>query len=714
MRILQLGKFYPIKGGVEKVMYNLAQGLGKQGTECDMLCCAFPDGSIENRKQVIRLNDNARIIVVPSIANMASTIISPALVLELRRLVRERQYDIIHIHHPDPMATVALFLSPYKGKVIVHWHSDIVKQKTLLKFYLPLQNWLLKRADRIVGTSPVYVAGSEHLARWHFKTSYLPIGIDGLEPDQAGSMQIRNRFPGKKIVFALGRAVHYKGFQFLVDAAGYLPQDYVIVIGGSGVLLPELKRKAQELGVDDRVIFPGFIPENELPSWFGACSVFALSSIMKTEAYAIVQIEAMSCSKPVVSTQIEGSGVSWVNAHKDSGLIVSPRDGKAIAKAITDICEDTDTYNAYCLRARQRFEVHFTKALMISSCMDIYDYVLGNKPNTYATMLALLGKVLWDNNLDYSAFAHDPGLWKMVMNTAAAQNIYSLLYDALPCDVPDDVLAIWTDHVKRIEQHNHWTEIIANAQEKAWKNHRLEYAMLKGSSISQLYKHPEHRGCGDIDWYFTNEKDWKTALEIAKKNADSKIYFDSDGDISYIWKGITVEHHHDWTHLSSRRSRRHLGKPSITDGRISPIDSLIVLNAHILHHALTSGAGLKQFADLAMAYRTFMPLTNVSELVSRLEAISLTRWTGLLHAALVEITGIDSSLLPVPASASHKDTMKLLHLVANDGIFGRAKKHRYSGFSARFMLLVRYCPRECFARYFHLGVGLIKRFFSMR
>lgn len=694
-------------------MYNLTQGLGENGIECDMLCCAYPDGSIANKRQTIRIGGNSRIIVVPSIANVASTIISTAMIAELRRLVRERQYDIIHIHHPDPMATVALFLSPYKGKVIVHWHSDIVKQKTLLRFYLPFQNWLLKRADRIVGTSPVYVAGSEHLARWQFKTSYLPIGIDALEPDPAGAQLVRDRFPGKKIVFALGRAVHYKGFQFLVDSARYLPQDYVIVIGGSGILLPELERQAKDLGVSDRVFFPGFIPDSQLPSWFGACSVFALSSIMKTEAYAIVQIEAMSCFKPVVSTQIEGSGVSWVNAHKDSGLVVSPRDGKAIAKAISDICQDPDTYAGYCQRAGQRFAAHFTMERMISSCMDIYEYVLGNRPHTYATMLALLGKVLWNNNLDSQDFAHDPGLWKMVMNTAAAQNIYSLLYDALPPDVPDDVMSIWTDHVKRIEQHNHWSGIIADAQEKTWKKHGMEYAMLKGSSISQLYAHPEHRGCGDIDWYFANDRDWNAALELARKNADSKIYYDSDGDVSYIWKGITIEHHHDWTHLSSRRSRRCLGKPSITDGRISPADSLIVLNAHILHHALTSGAGLKQFADLAMAYRNYMPHTDPQLLASRLEAVSLTKWTGLLHSALVEITGIDPGLLPVPACAPHKDTMKLLQLVANDGIFGRAKKHRYSGFQARFLLLVRYCPRECFARYLHLGAGLAKRFFRI-
>ncbi len=714
MKVLQLGKFYPIKGGVEKVMENLTGGLGRRGIQCDMLCAAYPTPDRPERKYEIRINEHARIIVVPTIANVAATMISPAMILELRRLVKAGNYDIIHVHHPDPMAAIALFLTPYHGKVIVHWHSDIVKQKALLRLFMPFQNWMLKRADRIVGTSPVYVAQSDHLTRWQFKTSYLPIGIDGLQISPYRAASIRARFPDRKVVFSLGRAVAYKGFGYLIEATRLLPDNYVTVIGGEGPLLEQMKQQAASSGIQDRVFFPGFIPDSELPAWFGACDVFVLSSIMKTEAYAIVQLEAMSCSRPVISTHIEGSGVHWVNAHGESGIIVPTRDSRALADAIVDITSDPETYNRYCRRARERFERMFTRDRMIDNCIGIYNYVLGNAPHTLQTMLSLLRKALWNTEIDYGAFSSDPGLWRTVLNASASQSIYSLIYDVLPDTVPKDVMNVWQDHVGRIEYFNMLTERIVATQEETWKKYGLDYALLKGISLSHLYPKPTHRGCGDIDWFFSNPDDWNKALEIVRRNIDGDITVDSDGDISYFWKGLTIEHHRDWTSLSSRRFRRILGRPHITDGRLEPMDTLITLNAHILHHILTGSIGIKQFADLAMAYSRYMPVIDRNELVSTLERLSMTKWTALLHTVLTELTGISPDLLPVAPNAPQKHADRLFEMVIRDGSFGNGKRLRLAGIPARVLLLVRYCPRECAARYLYLTTGLIKKLFNSK
>jgi rhamnosyl/mannosyltransferase len=154
MKILQLGKFYPIRGGVEKVMYDLMLGLSEQQVHCDMLCASTED----HPAGTMQLNPYARLIVVPTRVKLAATMLSPGMITTLRKIAKE--YAIIHVHHPDPMACLALFLSGYKGKVVLHWHSDILKQKTLLKLYAPLQRWLINRADLIVGTTPVYVRQS--------------------------------------------------------------------------------------------------------------------------------------------------------------------------------------------------------------------------------------------------------------------------------------------------------------------------------------------------------------------------------------------------------------------------------------------------------------------------------------------------------------------------------------------------------------------------
>lgn len=114
----------------------------------------------------------------------------------------------------------------------------------------------------------------------------------------------------------MGRLVAYKGFEYLIKAARQLGNDCVVLIGGKGVLQESLQALIEEQGVADKVKLIGFVSNEELPGYFGACDLFCLSSIWKTEAFAIVQVEAMSCGKPVVATKISGSGVSWVNSKE--------------------------------------------------------------------------------------------------------------------------------------------------------------------------------------------------------------------------------------------------------------------------------------------------------------------------------------------------------------------------------------------------------------
>ena len=365
MRILQLGKFYPIRGGVEKVAYDLMTGLSEQDVRCDMMCAASQGGS-----RIIPVNKNASVICCRTWMKAAATMISPAMIFALRKNCRN--YDIIHVHHPDPMACLALLLSGYKGKVVLHWHSDIQKQKILLKLYSPLQQWLLRRADKIIGTTPVYLAESPFLRGVQKKTVCLPIGVQPMCSAPKAAEKIRNQYANKKIVFSLGRLVAYKGYCFLVEAAKYLSDDYVVLIGGTGALKDELQREIKELGIEGKVKLLGRIGDEDLPAYYGACDVFCLSSVQKTEAFGIVQIEAMSCGKPVVATNIPQSGVAWVNAHGISGLNVEPGNAEELARAIEAVTKDETAYRHYATGAANRYKELFTQERMIEKCMKIY------------------------------------------------------------------------------------------------------------------------------------------------------------------------------------------------------------------------------------------------------------------------------------------------------------------------------------------------------
>ncbi|MDR1683089.1 MAG: glycosyltransferase [Candidatus Symbiothrix sp.] len=370
MKILQIGKFYPVRGGVEKVMYDIMLGLSRQKVHCDMLCATIED----QKPGIVQINPYGRLVCVKTLRKVAATTIAPAMISTLRKI--KNDYDIIHIHHPDPMACLALFLSGYKGKVVLHWHSDILKQKTFLKLYSPLQKWLIKRADAITGTTPVYVKESTFLAAVQEKVDFIPIGINPIVATVDGAKEIRRRYDGRKIIFSLGRLVEYKGYEYLVKAARYLSDDFVVVIGGTGPLRNELLQLIETLGVENRVELIGFVRDEDVPSYFAACDVFCLSSIWKTEAFAIVQIEAMSCGKPVVSTRIAGSGVGWVNANKVSGLTVEPEDEKALADAIIAILSNETYYKKLSEGAKHRYEEMFTEQNMVDKCLSLYKRLL--------------------------------------------------------------------------------------------------------------------------------------------------------------------------------------------------------------------------------------------------------------------------------------------------------------------------------------------------
>lgn len=367
LKVLQLGKFYPIQGGVEKVAYDLMVGLSDRDIDCDMLCAAAKGAGRE-----IRINGHARIFSCRTWLKVAATMISPSMILRLRRICRH--YDIVHIHHPDPMAALALRLSGYRGRVILHWHSDIQKQRRLLTLYRPLQSWLLQRAERIVGTTPVYLAESPFLRDVQRKTVCLPIGTDPVRPDPRAVEALRNRYAGRKIVFSLGRLVAYKGYSSLIEAARYLNDGYVILIGGSGPLHDELQQQIERSGLQHRVELLGRIPDEELPAYYGACDLFCLSSLQKTEAFGIVQIEAMSCGKPVVATNIPQSGVPWVNAHGVSGLNVPPDCPRELARAIEAVIRREAVDGYYSAGARHRYRELFTREQMINKCLNIYRY----------------------------------------------------------------------------------------------------------------------------------------------------------------------------------------------------------------------------------------------------------------------------------------------------------------------------------------------------
>ena len=371
MRILQLGRFYPPSaGGIQTAIYNIREGLAARGLECDVLCCG--DG-LRSRREAAA---GGTIYRAGSLGTVLSTSLSPAIVLTLMRIAP--RYDIIHLHHPDPMATLALFVVRPKAALVVHWHSDIVRQKAALRMFGPLQAWLLKRAARVIVTTPAYLP-SPFLRNFRDKIEIVPVGIEteAAPADDGAVRRVSARHANKFLVFSLGRMVYYKGFEYLINAAARLDQRVHVVIGGDGPLLNKMRRLVDTLGLQGRVFLPGALPAAEVEAYYRVCDVFCLSSTHHSEAFGIVQLEAMKFGKPVIATTIAGSGVSWVNAGGISGINVAPRDRTALAAAIEAFVKAPSLGARLGRQGRRRLLDLFTRERMCRKLHRIYQLLPG-------------------------------------------------------------------------------------------------------------------------------------------------------------------------------------------------------------------------------------------------------------------------------------------------------------------------------------------------
>jgi rhamnosyl/mannosyltransferase len=265
------------------------------------------------------------------------------------------------------------------ARIVVHWHSDIIAQKKLLRYYNPLLRDLLKRADAIIATSREYVKGSSYLKDFKEKISIIPLGIDFTrldEPSPERVSSIKKRYGGKRIIFSIGRLTKYKGYEYLIRSAGSLPDNTVVLIGGEGRLKNELRNEIKERGLSEKVIMLGRVSEKDVSRYFKACDIFVFPSVSRNEAFGIAQVEAMFYSKPVISTDITGSGVSWVNRNGETGIIVSPRDPEGLAEAIIGLLNDRPLLNRLSAGASTRANADFDICHIAQKVISLYNKVL--------------------------------------------------------------------------------------------------------------------------------------------------------------------------------------------------------------------------------------------------------------------------------------------------------------------------------------------------
>ena len=283
--------------------------------------------------------------------------------------------DIIHYYFPNPFADLLHFACRIKKPTVVTYQSDVIKQKQLLKFYRPLMNKFLGSVDSIVSTSPNYFATSDVLQKFSQKTTVIPIGLDKSAYPPVNVERLRywqERFPQPFFLF-VGVLRYYKGLHYVLDAVS--GTNIQLAIAGTGGIEDELKTHVKRDQLDN-VQFLGFIDTEDKVALLHLCCGFVLPSHLRSEAFGISLLEAAAYAKPLISCEI-GTGTSFVNIDKETGLVVEPSSPKALRYAMQYLLEHPDKAAEFGNNAQKRHKKYFTAERQARAYYHLYQDLLG-------------------------------------------------------------------------------------------------------------------------------------------------------------------------------------------------------------------------------------------------------------------------------------------------------------------------------------------------
>lgn len=370
MIVLHVGKFYPpVPGGMERVVASLCQATADR---VENRVLAFHTG----RKTVREVVDGIPVTRVGTAGQAGSVPVAPGTFRELSKA----RADVMVLHEPNPWALLACAVVRPRIPTVIWYHSDVVRPRLQYAlFYHPVARPVYRAAARFVVSSPPLGEHAAALAPYRNRVAVVPFGIDPgawtlTPPLEMRVAEIRAAANGRPLVLFAGRMVPYKGVDVLLRSLADI--DAEAVLAGDGPRREEWMALADRIGVRGKVSFPGEVPEAELVALFHACDLFVLPSVTRAEAFGFVQIEAMACGKPVISTRVP-SGVPWVNVHDSTGLTVPPGDVPALSAAISTLCRDAALRARLGAAGRRRVLEEFTVERMAERTIRIYEAAAG-------------------------------------------------------------------------------------------------------------------------------------------------------------------------------------------------------------------------------------------------------------------------------------------------------------------------------------------------
>lgn len=309
-----------------------------------------------------------------------------------------------------------------------------------------------------------------------------------------------------------------------------------------------------------------------------------------------------------------------------------------------------------------------------------------------SAFLSLLRSGLWlKGNDTLSCFPLPEEDWQKVMEFSVRQSVAALVWRGLHY-LPEEympsamLLMKWTAYADAIERHNRIMDKAVMQLNGIFSSAGLHPVLQKGQGLARLYQEPYMRECGDIDWFFADMRDYDVSLGIIAAEG-RHVNMRPDGSCSYIWNGITVEHHRRLLDIYDPSRRRTIVDLISRYGFVktvlpaaggtclavpSPELEILLVGSHIFKHLAGRGIGFRQFCDMACCVKAHAGKISPDDFATAAGGIGMARWFPAINAFIVEYLGVDAGWLPY-GKTDPSWNRRILDAVMEGGNFGRSR-----------------------------------------
>jgi len=358
--------------GVENMLVELAMQLSRQGCRCVLgVFCNSRSPHIEVAEQAERQGLTVEIIDCNGRWDRSA-------VTRIRSLLAKYDVDLLHPHgyKADLYALAAASRDRVPLLATSHnWPSKLLSMRA----YAILDRWALRAFDKVIVVSDVVADILRRSGVAAEKVAMIPNGVD-LDRFRSAVPKLRNeiRLGDNPVVGFVGRLVPDKGGAFLVRAAQQVLAVHpttTFVLVGEGPAHQEWKALADELGIDNQIIFVG--ARDDMPEVYASFDVMVLPSLI--EALPMCLLEAMAAGKPVIATRV--GAVPRLVSDAQTGLLLEPGDVSALAQAILVLLENPDLACQLGQNGRAHVARHFSAQVMAKRYIGTYEQVLARRGN---------------------------------------------------------------------------------------------------------------------------------------------------------------------------------------------------------------------------------------------------------------------------------------------------------------------------------------------